>query len=70
MLSHAISYFYVTAYRETGSRMNVQCAHMKSCSVTTQAQEDPSAGIIRYARRVSLSVITELYDLPGTSDLL
>jgi hypothetical protein len=42
---------------------------MKNCSVTTQAQKDPSAGIIRNARKVSSLVITELYGLPHTFDL-
>jgi hypothetical protein len=39
--------------------MNAQCAQLKSCNATTQAQKDLSAGIISNARKVSSSLITE-----------
>jgi hypothetical protein len=49
--------------------MNAQCAQLKNFSATTQAQKDPSAGIIRNARKVSSSLIREWYGLPHTFDL-
>jgi hypothetical protein len=39
--------------------MNAQCAQLKNFNATTQAQKDPSAGIIRNARKVSSSLISE-----------
>ena len=67
--SHIISYICVTASRATGSRTNAQCAQLKNFNATTQAQKDPSAGIIRDARKVSSSLIREWYNLPSTFDL-
>jgi hypothetical protein len=32
--------------------MNAQCAHMKSCSATTQVLKDPSAGTFRNVKKV------------------
>jgi hypothetical protein len=49
---------YSCVCRATEYRMNVRCAHMKSCNATTRVPKDRSAGTFRNAKKVSLERAT------------